>query len=50
VTTLKPGTLTWRREGGESKTVRIGGGLLEVINNRVTILTESVAEPRTEAR
>ena len=43
VTTLKPGKLSWKREGGEQKTVQIGSGLLEVIKNHVTILTDSVS-------
>lgn len=50
VTTLKPGKLTWRSEGGESNTVHIGSGLLEVIKNHVTILTDSVREPVTTER
>ncbi|MBI3011005.1 MAG: hypothetical protein HYY58_00740 [Candidatus Omnitrophica bacterium] len=44
VTTLKSGKLTWRRPGGDTRTRRIGVGLLEVVRNQVTILTESVAE------
>ena len=43
VTTLQPGTLTWRA-GGASQLRRIGAGLLEVRNNTVTILTDSIAE------
>lgn len=50
VTTLKPGKLTWRQEGGASKTVHIGSGLLEVIKNHVTILTDSVRESATTER
>ena len=44
VTTLKPGTLSWRDAGGAWRSVRIGTGLLEVVRNQVTVLTESVAE------
>ena len=45
VTTLKPGTLTWRHAAGDRVVRRIGSGLLEVVHNRVTILTESVTDP-----
>ena len=44
VTTLKPGTLTWRRPDGDQRAVRLGSGLLEVQRNHVTILTEEVSE------
>ena len=44
VTTLQPGTLTWRHAGGSSRTLRIGAGLLEVERNRVTVLTERVTD------
>ncbi len=44
VTTLKPGRLTWRRPSGESLAAGIGAGLLEVANNRVTILTDALTE------
>ena len=43
VTTLQPGVLTWRHQGGGTKTLRIGAGLLEVARNQVTVLTEAVA-------
>ncbi|MBI2496224.1 MAG: ATP synthase F1 subunit epsilon [Candidatus Omnitrophica bacterium] len=49
VTTLQPGKLTWRRPSGERRIARIGSGLLEVQRNRVTILTDAVSEPKTEA-
>ena len=41
VTTLQPGTLTWRA-GGASHSRRIGAGLLEVRRNTVTILTDRI--------
>ena len=44
VTTLQPGKLTWRRPGGEQHAVRVGKGLLEVVKNRLTILTDGVSE------
>ena len=44
VTTLQPGKLSWRRQGGPRHTRRVGRGLLEVEHNRVTILTDSVGE------
>ena len=43
VTTLKPGTLTWRRPDGATRTRHIGNGLLEVQRNHVTILAETVS-------
>lgn len=43
VTTLKPGTLTWRAGGG-SQSRQIGAGLLEVRTNTVTILTDTIAD------
>ena len=49
VTTLKPGTLTWRRPQGERRTLRIGAGLLEIVHNRCTILTSAVSQPESVA-
>ena len=43
VTTLKPGKLIWRRADGRSHVRMLGGGLLEVMKNRVTILTDAVS-------
>jgi F-type H+-transporting ATPase subunit epsilon len=43
VTTLKPGTLTWRRSDGVRQASRIGAGFLEVKGNTVTMLTDSFA-------
>ena len=42
VTTLSPGTLTWQRPSGERRTARLGAGLLEVVHNHITILTDAV--------
>ena len=44
VTTLTPGKLTWKRPGGERRTARVGYGLLEVVRNRITILTDRISE------
>ena len=44
VTTLAPGQLIWRRTSGERHVRRIGAGLLEVVRNQITILTDSVAD------
>lgn len=44
ITTLIPGTLTWRTPNSERRFVRVGSGLLEVQRNHVTILTDHVAE------
>ena len=43
VTTLKPGTLTWRTPSGESHERLIGSGLLEIAQNRLTIVTSAVS-------
>ena len=40
VTTLKPGTLTWR-SGSASQSRQIGAGILEVRRNTVIILTDN---------
>jgi F0F1-type ATP synthase epsilon subunit len=44
VTTLKPGKLTWQRPNGERRTARLGSGLLEVVRNHVTILTDRMSD------
>lgn len=44
VTTLAPGTLRWRTPDGHTRTARIGAGLLEILRNRLTILTDTVQE------
>ena len=49
VTTLNPGTLTWKRQDGERKTARLGRGILEVVKNQVTILTDQVSAPTSVA-
>ena len=49
VTTLKPGTLSWRNAGGERRTAKLGAGLLEVEHNRITILTDAVTGPESAA-
>ena len=46
VTTLLPGTLTWKRPDGERRATRLGAGLLEVQRNHITILTDAVSEPQ----
>ena len=49
VTTLKPGKLTWRRPSGEQLARRIGEGLLEVVRNTVTVLTDTISAPQSVA-
>ena len=44
VTTLKPGTLTWRRPAGSQAVSWVGAGLLEIAKNRCTILTSALSE------
>ena len=46
VTTLVPGTLTWRSADGATRTRQIGAGLLEVVQNQITVLTDRVSEPQ----
>jgi F-type H+-transporting ATPase subunit epsilon len=43
VTVLTPGKLTWKRPDGRDETRQIGDGLLEIIKNRVTVLTSGVS-------
>ena len=50
VTTLSPGKLSWRRPDGTRRTAKLGGGLLEIVRNRLTILTDDTAEPNEEER
>ena len=49
VTTLRPGTLTWRRPDGATNARRIGAGLLDIAHNRLTILTTSVRDIQAPA-
>jgi len=44
VTTLGSGKFTWRRADGTQRTVRLSGGLLEIVHNRLTVLTSAVAD------
>ncbi|MBI3321697.1 MAG: F0F1 ATP synthase subunit epsilon [Candidatus Omnitrophica bacterium] len=48
VTTLRPGMLSWTRPDGERRKARLGSGLLEVVKNHVTILTDAVSAQRAE--
>lgn len=43
VTTLVPGKLLWRTSGGVQHTAAIGSGLMEVVQNTVTVLTAQLA-------
>ena len=49
VTTLVPGKLTWRQLSGGTRVMRIGSGLLEIAQNRLTILTTALTEPAASA-
>ena len=46
VTTVQPGNFIWRRPNGETQTVHVSAGLLEIAKNHLTILTHSVERPR----
>jgi F-type H+-transporting ATPase subunit epsilon len=45
VTTLVPGRLRYRTHDGTTKTFRLGAGLMEIVRDRLTILTESISQP-----
>ena len=45
VTTLVPGRLRYRTPEGTSKTFHLGAGLMEIVRDRLTILTESISQP-----
>ncbi len=49
VTTLSPGKLSWRRLDGVRRSAALGSGLLEIVKNRLTILTDTAAAPNEEA-
>jgi len=49
VTTLVPGKFKWTAPGGVVRHARVGGGLLEIVKNRLTILTSSVELVTEEA-
>ena len=44
VTTLTPGKLTWRTPNGQAHTLRVGSGLLEIVQNRCTVLTDQATD------
>ena len=48
VTPLVPGKLTWKYVDGVERTVIIGQGLLEVKDDRVTVLSKSFTAPADE--
>ena len=42
VTPITKGDLTFRESGGKTSTVKVEGGFLEVLKNRVLVLTDKV--------
>ena len=42
VTPVEKGSLTYRDEQGKTESVKVEGGFLEVLNNRVLVLTDKV--------
>ena len=42
VTPVTKGDLTWRESGGKTSTVKVEGGFLEVLKDRVLVLTDKV--------
>ncbi len=50
VSTVVDGKLMWRKATGESKTLMVGSGVVEVAKNQVTLLTSFVKEAETANR
>jgi F-type H+-transporting ATPase subunit epsilon len=48
VSTLSPGRLSWRRPDGGRCQALLGGGLLEMVHNHLTILTDHAAPPSAQ--
>lgn len=44
VSLVEPGWLSWKTASGEHKKVKVGGGLMEVAKNHVTLLTDALTE------
>ena len=44
LSTLVPGPLIWRHADGTTQTVRLDGGILEIVRNTCTILTPKVTQ------
>ena len=42
VTTVRPGKLAWRTIEGRVRVAKVGAGLLEILRDRLTLLTDSV--------
>ncbi len=42
---IVPGEMRYTTEDGETHVVAVGGGLVQVINNRVTVLVDSIERP-----
>lgn len=42
VTTLDKGNLTFRNEEGKTQSFKVQGGFLEVLQNRVLVLTDTI--------
>ena len=49
IMTLSDGKLSWRRPSGERRAVQVGAGLLEIVKNHLTLLTDSISEPSPSA-
>lgn len=43
VTPITKGNLTYRDESGKTSTVQVEGGFLEVLKNRVLVLTDKIS-------
>lgn len=42
VTTVRPGKLAWRTVEGRVRVAKVGAGLLEILHDRLTLLTDSI--------
>lgn len=48
VSTVQPGTLTWKTPEGQTRQARVGHGLLEIERNHLTILTDAFTEAKAD--
>ncbi len=44
VTLVAPGTFSWRRPDGQAQAIHVGAGLLEIVKNHLTLLTDVVSD------
>lgn len=49
VTTVDPGKLKWITPDGRERVLNVGAGMLEVVNNSLTLLTDSAQKESSES-